>query len=329
MMINLEVLKLRKIRWGIIGPGNIAAKFAQAIKKMEGVELEAIASRSKERAEAFGRLYNVSAHKCYGSYEEFVQDESIDAVYIAVPHPFHKDASILGLNHGKAVLCEKPVTISKDEIKEIVKIAEKNKMFFMEAMKTRFLPVNQKIKQLITEGIIGDVRLLQADFGFEAPFDPTNRLYSKNLGGGALLDVGIYVVSYSCFIFGNNPLRIKSDLYFGNTGVDESASISLSYENGKQAQLYGAINLQTRREANIIGTKGRICVERFSNADSATIIVNGEEQQIHLPFDINGFEYQIREVVNCLKDEKLQSDIMSWQDSIDIMGIIDCIKGQG
>ncbi|GIM29990.1 dehydrogenase [Clostridium polyendosporum] len=319
---------MRKIRWGIIGPGNIAIKFAQVIKNMDGVELEAVASRIKERAQVFGKSFDVPENKCYGSYEEILQDESIDAVYVAVPHTFHKDISIMCLKSGKATLCEKPVTISEEEIKEIVKTAEENKIFFMEAMKTRFLPVNQKVKQLINEGIIGDVRLLQADFGFKAPFDPCNRLFDKKLGGGALLDVGIYNVSYSSFIFGNHPVTIKSDLYFGKTGVDESASINLSYEDGKIAQLYAAINVNTIREANIVGTEGRICVPRFSNAESATIFINGEEKNIHMPFGINGFEYQIQEVVNCLNEGKLQSDIMSWKDSIEIMRIIDVAKNQ-
>jgi predicted dehydrogenase len=199
----------------------------------------------------------------------------------------------------------------------------------MEAMKTRFLPVNQKVKKLIDQGAIGEVRLLQADFGYNMPFDPTNRLFDKSLGGGALLDVGIYNVSYSSFIFGNNTVSIKSDLYLGKTGVDENVSVSLGYEGGKLAQLYAAINLQTRREANIIGTEGRICVERYSNAESAVLVRNGKQEEILIPFDINGFEYQIREVVNCIREGKLQSNIMSWQDSIDIMRIMDCVKRQG
>ena len=288
---------MRKIKWGIIGLGNIANKFAQTVKAMDSVELEAVASRNKEKSEAFGKVYDVPSKKCYGSYEELVKDESIEAVYIAVPHAFHKEISILCLKNGKAVLCEKPVTMNGNEIREVINVAEENKMFFMEGMKTRFLPINQKIKSWINEGRIGDVRLLQADFGFNAQFDPMNRLFNKDLGGGALLDVGIYNVSYSSFIFGNYPKSIKSNLYIGKTGVDECVSINLGYEEGKQAQLYGAININTIRDANIIGTKGRICVPKFSNADTAYILIDGKEEKIQMPFDINGFEYQISEVV--------------------------------
>ncbi len=317
---------MRKIKWGIIGLGNIANKFAETVNAMDSVELKAVASRSKEKSEAFGKLYDLPSEKCYENYDELVKDESIDVVYIAVPHVFHKEISILCLKNGKGVLCEKPVTMNSKEIKEVIRAAEENKMFFMEAMKTRFLPINQKIKQVINEGKLGEVRLLQADFGFNAEFDPMSRLFSKELGGGALLDVGIYNISYSSFIFGNHPKNIKSNLYMGKTGVDECISINLEYEEGKQAQLYSAINLDTVRDANIIGTKGRIRVPKFSNADTAYILIDGKEEKIEMPFDINGFEYQIREVSKCINERNLQSEIMSWNDSIEIMNIMDFIK---
>lgn len=318
---------MRNIKWGIIGLGDldVANKFAQAIKTMAGLELEAVASSSKERSESFGRIYDVAVHKCYGSYEEIVQDENIDVIFVSVPHSYHKDVSVLCLKNGKSVLCEKPVTISEKEIIEVVKTAEKNKLFFMEGMKTRFLPVIQKSKEWINEGRIGEVGLLQADFGYRN-MDQSHRVYSKQLGGGALLDIGIYGVSYSSFIFGNSPESITSSSYIGKTGVDENVSITLNYELGKQSQLYGAINLPTRREANIIGTEGRICIPKFSNAYTATIVINEKEEKIEMPFSINGFEYQIQEVVKCLKEGKLQSEIMSWKDSIEIMRIMDSIK---
>lgn len=317
---------MRKIKWGIIGLGNIANKFAQTVKAMESVELEAVASRSKEKSEAFGKLYDVQAHKCYGSYEELINDESIDVVYIAVPHVFHKEISILCLKNGKGVLCEKPVTINESEIRAVIDVAKDNKMFFMEAMKTRFLPINQKVKEIINQGALGDIRLLQADFGFSSEFDSKDRLYNKDLGGGALLDVGIYAISYSSFIFGNYPKDIKSNVYIGKSGVDECVSINLEYEEGKQAQLYAAINLDTVRDANIIGTKGRIRIPKFSNADTAYVFIDGKEEKIEIPFEINGFEYQIKEVVDCINKGKLQSEIMSWKDSIEIMNIMDSVK---
>lgn len=319
---------LGNIKWGIIGLGGIANKLAEAVKKMKGVELVAVASRTKEKSEDFGKKYGVPINKCYGSYDEIVKDNDVDVIYIAVPHVFHKDISILCLKSGKAVLCEKPVTISEEEIKEVIKVAEENNQFFMEAMKTRFLPINRKVKEWIREGKIGEVRLLQADFGSLVPFDADGRMFNKDLAGGALLDVGIYDVSYSSFIFGNKPMDVQSSLYIGKTGVDENVSITLSYAEGKQSQLYGSINLSTRREANIIGTGGRICIPRFSSADTAIITVNGKEETIHMPFEINGFEYQIEEVCRCIRAGKLESDEMSWNDSIEIMRIMDSV-GKG
>lgn len=317
---------MEKIKWGILGLGGIANKFARTIAEMEEVELTAAASRNQGKAWLFGKEYGVAAEKCYGSYEELLADKSIDAVYIAVPHVFHKDLAIACLESGKAVLCEKPVALSGEETREIIASASKNRKFFMEAMKTRFLPIQQRVKQWIDAGKIGEVRLLQADFGFVGEKNPQNRLYDKALGGGALLDVGIYMVSFSSFIFGKQPESIGSAAFIGKTGVDESFSASLCYEGGGQAQLYGAIDLATRKEANIIGTKGRICIPHFSSAQKAYCLVGENEEELDLPFAINGFEYQIEEVNRCIKAGRLQSDIMSWQDSVEVMDIMDCIK---
>jgi len=320
---------MRKIKFGIIGLGFIANKFAETVKAMNSAELVAVADRAKASAAAFGKRYGVPTDKCYASLEELVRDESIDVVYVSVPHVFHKDITLVCLENGKGVLCEKPVAITADEIKEVIVAAEKNKVFFMEAMKTRFLPINQKVKQLIAAGEIGEVRLLQADFGFKAPVDPENRLFNQELGGGALLDVGVYNLSYSTFLLGNAPEFITGNLYIGETGVDENVSINLAYPGGKQAQLYSAINLNTVRDAVIIGTEGRITVPRFSNAETATLFKDGKEETFHLPFGITGFEYQIEEVVNCLNNGKLQSEIMSWDDSIKTMEILDNVKNYG
>ena len=280
---------MRTIKWGIIGLGGIANKLAQAVTSMSNVELVAVASRSKEKSETFGNKYGVTKDKCYGSYDEIVKDEEVEIIYVAVPH----------------------------------NCAEENKVFFMEAMKTRFLPVHRKAKELIEEGRIGEVRLLQADFGSLVPFDPEGRIYNKDLAGGALLDVGVYNISYSEFIFGNKPKAIDSTLYIGKTGVDENVSVTLTYENGEQAQLYGAVNAPTIREANIIGTKGRICIPRYSSGEKVILISDGKEEVIDLPFEINGFEYQIEEVSNCIREGKLESKVMSWQDSIEVMKIMD------
>ena len=313
-------------RWGIIGAGTIAHRFATAVKKLNGMELAAIASREKERSELFGKQYDVPNEKCYGSYQDLVNDEEIDAVYIATLHPFHKEQAILCLEHGKGVLCEKPVTMNKGEIEEVVRVARRHKVFFMEAMKSRFLPINIQLQKLISEGIIGEVRHMRAELGFKAEFDPEGRLYNKAKGGGALLDIGIYPVSYAAYILGNKPMTVESQLTYGVTGIDESNAIQLGYENGARAQLYSTIQVNTTKEASILGTEGRIHIPIFSNAQAATIYLDsGKEKTIAEPYEINGFEYEIREAVRCMKEGLLESPYMTWSDSIEVMGIIDQI----
>lgn len=317
---------MKEINWGIIGVGNIANKFAQTITKINGCKLVAVASRRKEKSEKFGIEYNLNKEKCYSSYEALIKDDEIDVIYIALPNSFHKEISIICLKNKKAVLCEKPVTVNEKEITEVINCAKENNTFFMEAMKTRFLPVHKKVKELVETGKIGEVRLLQVDFGFFIKFDPESRLFDPKLGGGALLDVGIYCVSYSSYLFGNKPESVKSSKFIGKSGVDENVSINLSYKNGVEAQLYGAINLNTKREANIIGTKGKICIPRFSSGEKLILNVGDKDEIIYMPFNITGFEYQIEEVNNCLRLNKVESDIMSWNDSVEIMKIIDIIN---
>lgn len=317
---------MKKIRWGIIGLGNIANKFAQAITKMTDCELYGVSSRSKEKSIEFGKNYGVSIEKCYGTYEELINDEKIDAIYIAVPHTFHKDLSILCLQNKKAVLCEKPVTINKLELEEVIKTAKENKTFFMEAMKTRFLPVHLKVIELIKNGEIGEVKLLQGDFGFSAPFDEKSRLFDKNLGGGSLLDVGIYCLSYATYILGNEVKSIKAYGNIGKTAVDEDVSMILAYEDGAIAQLYSSISLNSKRDANIIGTKGIITVPRFSNGEKLILTKGNTIEEMNFPFEINGFEYEIEEVNKCLRNNKLESEIMSWDDSLKVMEILDMVR---
>lgn len=319
-------MKTDTFKWGIIGAGNIAHRFAAAVKQLEGMELAGIAAREKERAELFGRQYDVQEAQCYGSYEELVANEQIDAVYVATLHPFHKDQAILALEHGKGVLCEKPVTMTKAEIEEVVAIAKRENIFFMEAIKTRFLPVNIQLRKLLAEGIIGEIKSLRAELGFKAEFDPKGRLYDIEKGGGALLDIGIYPVSYAAYFLGNQPKYVQSQLTYGVTGVDESDAILLGYENGATAQIYSTIQANTHKEASILGTKGRIHIPLFSNAQSATIILDsGKERTLAEPYEINGFEYEIREAVRCMKEGLVESPLMTWKDSIEIMGMIDQI----
>jgi predicted dehydrogenase len=238
----------------------------------------------------------------------------------------HKELSILCLKNKKAVLCEKPVTLNEEEAVEVINCAKENETFFMEAMKTRFLPVHKEVKRMVEDGEIGEVRLIQADFGFYTEFDEKNRLFDPKLGGGALLDVGVYPISYGTWLMGGEPVDVKSNIFIGKTGVDENVSAIISYENGREVNTYGAINLNTVREANIVGTKGTLRVPRFSSGEKLIINMNGKEEVKEFPFAINGFEYQIEEVNTALRNGKLESEIMSWNESITVMRTLDKIK---
>ncbi len=316
---------MKTIQWGIIGLGNIAERFATTVKKMDGVTLKAVASRTKNHALEFGRKYEVEDTFCYGTYDELINDDQIDAIYIAVPHPFHKENAIRCLNHGKAVLCEKPVTMNNQETQEVIQAAKENKVFFMEAMKSRFMPINKEIRKIVREGGIGEPTFMRAELGFKGDFDPKGRIFNRELGGGAVLDIGIYPISYSAYLLGNKPNTIQSSLQYGVTDVDENGTIQLSYDNGSLAQIYCTIRANTRKDASLLGTEGSIYIPYFSNAQSATITTPNKEWTIEEPFELSGFEYQIREVGRCLQEGALESPLMTWQDSLEVMDIVDQI----
>lgn len=317
----------RKIRWGILGAGSIARKFATGLAAVSGSELIAIGSRSIDKACGFAKKHNIP--KSYGSYEDMLKDPEVDVVYIATPHTFHKEHTILCLNHGKAVLCEKPFAVNVKEAEEMVDCAKKNKTFLMEAMWTRHLPVVQKVKQWIEEGRIGEVRLLTADFGFRTSINAEGRLFDRNLGGGALLDVGVYPVSFASMIFGGAPERITGMADIGKTGVDEQAAMILGYKDGALAVLHTAIRTNTFHEARISGTKGSIVIPKFWMANSATLQIDGQEKEtIDIPHDENGYCYEAREVERCIRLGKLQSDAMTWEESISVIKTLDEIRRQ-
>ena len=189
-----------KTRWGILGTGNIANKFAEDLSLVPEADLLAVASRTQESAEKFADLYNIPQR--YSSYQKLAESSDIDVVYISTIHPLHKENSLICLKNGKAVLCEKPFTLNSKEAEELIKYARTNKIFLMEAMWNRYLPSLKKLSQLLSENVIGDILQLTADFSLQFQYDPKHRLFDPELGGGALLDLGIYPVSFSSMIFG-------------------------------------------------------------------------------------------------------------------------------
>jgi dihydrodiol dehydrogenase / D-xylose 1-dehydrogenase (NADP) len=313
------------IRWGILSTGRIAGVFASDLNIVEGVELAAVGSRNLELAKAFSEQYSIS--KYYGSYEELVSDKKIDVIYVATPHMFHKDNSILCLKNGKAVLCEKAFTINAQEAKQVIDAAKNSRLFLMEGMWTRFLPVIQKCRQFINDGIIGEVQTITGDFGFKANYDPEHRLFNPELGGGALLDIGVYLVSFVSWILGK-PSSIDSMATMGETGVDEHECILLNFPDGKMAKLFATLRSNTPIEILILGDKGRIRVHSpFFKSSAITLSVIGEKDQIiEMPFTGNGFVHEINEVTKNIREGKLESDIMPLNESLSIMETMDQLR---
>ncbi len=313
------------IRWGILGCGAIAAKFAQALRAVSGAELRSVASRDESKAREFANSYG--AKKCHLGYEGLASDPDVDVVYVATPHSFHKAHTVLCLNAGKHVLCEKPFAINRQEAQEMVEIAMRKELFLMEAMWTRFLPVTCKVREWLANGIVGDVRMITADFGFRADFDPHSRLFDLNLGGGSLLDVGVYTVAMASMVYKRKPSKIQTASHLGRTGVDEQAAAILQYDRGELALLASAISVETANEARICGTAGTIHIPQFWRATTATFIAD-KKKEIAFPFRANGFEYEIEEVLRCIEKGKTESDIMPISESLSIMETMDAIRAQ-
>ncbi len=318
---------MKNYRWGIIGPGKIAAKFAVALPLAGRASLGAVASRDEDRAKEFAG--KSGAARYYTRYEELAADPDIDAVYIATPHGFHAEHAILCLQHGKAVLCEKPMALSARQVEKMIAAARDNKAFLMEAMWTRFLPVIEKVLELIRDGRLGTVKQVRGDFGFYASFNPAGRLYDLRLGGGSLLDIGIYPL-FLCLLLLGEPDSIHAAGHLSPTGSDETCQAILSYRDGRSALISSTLACQTAITAEINGTEGMIQLPTpWYKNDKLTLVRPGEEPQlISVEPMVNGFEYQIREVTACLDKGLLESPLHSHTDSLRLSRTMDVIRGQ-
>ncbi len=311
----------RNLRWGILGAGKIARKFGEAICATEGSAVYAVASRDMDNAKAYAHTYK--ATKIYFNYADLVNDENVDIIYIATPHAFHYGHTMLCLNNNKPVLCEKPMSLTLQQTTEMVAAATNNNLFLMEGMWTGCMPFVYKILSLIKEDAIGEPTYLTADFGFTAPYDAASRLFSKALGGGSVMDVGIYPIFLSTLIFGE-PTTIKTVCKLTPTGVDEYANIVLQYPNGQTAHLLSSIGFNTAIEAEIIGTKGRIKIANpwFKATDFSVILNDGTKQHFSMPHTGNGFEHEIKEVMHCLDSGLLQSNKIPHQLTLSVSKIM-------
>lgn len=317
----------KNIRFGIIGAGGIARKFAIGLQHAKGAELVAIASRSLDSANEFGDQFNIK--KRYGSYEEMVADPEIDAVYISTPNALHKDHAILCLKNKKAVICEKPFGANQAHVEEMIQVARENKVFLMEAMWTRYFPVVQEVQRWVEEGKIGKVRMIEGDFGFASDHGYGDIRFSKDLAGGSMMDVGIYPVSFASMIYKEQPQGIKASAHIGPTGVDEQAAVIFDYKNGAMALLSSALTVETPHNMYIIGEKGYIHIPNVWYAEQATLKVHGaKEEKIHIPMEGNGYNYEAEELVRCLKNGLLESERMPLDESLEIIKTMDEIRKQ-
>ena len=316
----------KTFNWGIIGLGKIAKKFAEDLQKTPNTALHAVASRSIEKAKNFANEYEVK--HAYGSYESMMTCPDLDAIYIATPHVLHGVNTLLCLQHKIPVLCEKPFAMNTKEVEQMVVAAKENDTFLMEAIWTRFMPTMVKILEVIQNGTIGELVMLKADFGFKAPLDFERRLYNKNLGGGSLLDIGIYPLFLAQLLFGK-PSEIKAFAQIGKTGIDENCSMLLRFSQNQHAILDSSILNDTPTVAYIYGTKGRIKIHRrWHESKSFTVFEEGKDPQ-EFSFDFEGcrgYRFEAEEVMRCVRAGKKESEILPLSFSKDLMELLDNVR---
>jgi len=323
---------MQTFNWGILAPGNIAAKFATGLNSIDSANLHSVASRDVNRARQFAQQHGCD--KVANDYAELINDPAVDIIYIASPHSFHFEHSLRCIQAGKAVVCEKPMTVNATQAEQIEAAALANNTFYMEAVWSRFMPSYKRVRKWIDSGAIGEVKMVQANFGFGFPFDPHGRLFDINLAGGALLDLGIYPITFAQWVMGDpTPEAISAVGHLGTTGVDENLAINIKYSGGAVAALTSSVLADTDYNGWIIGTEGKIKVPAFWCAQSAELIKSQRLEatvieRFEQPYDCNGYEYEIKEVHRCLEHRAQQSAILPISHSVRVMRIMDEVRAQ-
>lgn len=315
------------MNWGIIGTGVIAKKFAETVASMreEGERLIAVASRRQEKAETF-RVEN-GMQRAYGTYEGMMADTDVDAIYIATPNTLHFENASMCLQAGKHVLCEKPFTINVKQSRALYALAREKGLFIMEAFWIRFLPVLLKMRELIAAGEIGEVRHVRSDYGF-IPAD-SHSIVKRDaaLGAGALLDIGIYNLGFAHMVMNAAPIHISSTVCRNQYGTDDFSAVLLQYPGGRSASVITSIGMDIPRQAAVFGSEGEITLPDFQMAERLHVRrFDGKAYDVSVPFEINGFEYEIREVNRCVKLGLNTSDILRERDSLTVMETMDALR---
>lgn len=314
-------------KWGILGPGLIAQKFATGVKALKDAQIYAVGSRSLERANAFADQYG--APKRYGNYTELVNDPDVDAIYIATPNTLHMDHTIFCIKAGKPVLCEKPFTMNAAQAKRSIECARKENVFLMEAMWTRCLPIYDTVRKWIADGELGQVQIVKGDFGFRETWADEDRHANMNIGGGALLDIGVYPIALAYMAFGAPPTKAEGIAHFYGTGADRQTAILLGYEKGQMALMACTFDTPMNDEAWIYGTEGQVHIPTFWHATEASLIKNGKTvQKVSAPFMANGYEYEALEAMKCIKAGRKESPLIPLEETYQIVKTMDEIRAK-
>lgn len=316
---------MKAMRWGILSTGVIAKNFAQTVKAMgEEVILHAVASRTMDKANEFADAYGIE--KRYDSYQALANDPDVDIVYVATPHSRHYEDMKLLIEAGKPILCEKSFTANAKQAQEIYALAKEKGVFVMEAFWTKLIPLYREIEAWIASGAIGEIRALTAQYGYTTAREA--RKFDAQLAGGTLLDIGVYAVGFACMMLGYSFDDVQSQLIMNSQKTDATDAILLR-RGSAVAQLTCAIGSYIPLHAAVYGTKGWIDIPEFKNPQKATLHMDGQEPVVLArPFEINGFEYEIREAMTCLREGKLESSLMTAEQSIAVMRIMDEIRRQ-
>lgn len=317
---------MSNFNWGILGPGGIAKAFATDLKLLDGHSVAAVGSRTLKNAQDFANTFGGTA---YGSYEALVADPSIDAIYVATPHPAHKDNVVLALNAGKPVLCEKPFAVNAKEAQEMVAAAQKNNVAMMEAMWSRFLPHYAQVREIVASGVLGKILTVHADHGQRLADQNIARLVEPALAGGALLDLGIYPVSFAHMVLGN-PTKITASGVLTDKGVDAQTSMIFDYADGAQAVLNTTMIEQTPCRAVVAGVDGWLEIDRvfYTPTSMRVTLFDGSVTVYPTNYTGHGLREQAEAFKKLVQSGHTQSDILNWKDTVDIMQTLDSVRSQ-
>jgi predicted dehydrogenase len=317
---------MKTIRWGILGTGYIARRFASDLKLAEGAILTAIGSRSISSAQQFADEYNVPNAFC--SYEELAVCEDVDVVYVATPHTLHHQNTLMCLNNHKAVLCEKPFAINSRDTEEMIALAQHKKLFLMDALWTKFHPHYRKMLEMVDNGTLGDIKLVLSNFGYVVTPEHSTRLLDPALGGGSILDIGIYNIFTTLDVLGV-PDDISVKIVASDKGIDEQCSVIFSYNNGAMASLFSTFRTTLATEAEVCGTKARVKLtpDFYTAACNVELYADGTKKDIQVERENGfGYQYEARHVNECMRAGLTESPVVPHSYTLMLMGVLDKIR---